>query len=171
MAVVKSLLRVASFQFSQNPAAMLSFINNELVTENDASMFVTLFIGLINDTTGRMLYASAGHPPPAVVTAEGAAILDTIPALPIGIFPEAAYQNREAFLKSGEFVLLYTDGVTEERNDRQDFFTLEKMQNILETTDPKGAENFCTFMLDRLADFRGEQQQHDDIAMVVLGMP
>jgi sigma-B regulation protein RsbU (phosphoserine phosphatase) len=171
MAVVQTLLPVAASQCGNNPAKILFFLNEELIKHNKQMMFVTLFIGLINTQTGECIYSSAGHNPPVIKTSEEVYPLPLIPALPLGVFLDAEYENRHFVLDKASTLFLYTDGVTEEQNRKQELFTLDRLLKTLDTNNFSEAHQICSVVASTLAAFREGEKQYDDIAMLGLIRP
>ena len=105
------------------PDEIVARINALLCKDNDACMFVTLFVGRLDLTSGRLEYCNAGHPPLVVVSPGGdAQFLAAEVNIVTGIMDGYAYTMRETTFEPGTMLLAYTDGVTEaERADREQY--------------------------------------------------
>jgi phosphoserine phosphatase RsbU/P len=119
MAVSRTPLRATAMQ-GVPPGPCLDFLNVSLARENPSSMFVTLFYGILNTSTGLIQYSVGGHNPPYIFSPDG-----TVRPLPIehsgtivGLFEGSRYQTETCRLSPGDGILLYTDGVTEAVNAR-----------------------------------------------------
>jgi len=127
----RSLLKGAARRLA-NPADVLADVNRELCRENQTLMFVTLICGILNIKTGEVLYANAGHNPPLLIRkAQKAVFLNPFRALMLGGFTNAEYRTEVLHLEPGDSLFLYTDGVTEARNEDRDFYTAERLQTKL----------------------------------------
>jgi sigma-B regulation protein RsbU (phosphoserine phosphatase) len=149
---------------------ILESINRNLCDSNERGMFVTLFIGLLDLPTGKLTYVNGGHNPPFIQrNGEPFTLLDVLPGMLLGVSEEADYTISETVLQPGDRLVAYTDGVTEARNRKTEFFTEVKALNILNQT-PHDARS--QVILDTLQqsvfDFAEEVQQSDDITILVL---
>ena len=97
--------------------SIITHVNDELSPDNPQSMFVTLFLAILNIRNGELLYTNAGHNPSYVKRASGTVEVLTQRHGPIvGAMPGLAYQEASTKLGKGDVVLMYTDGVTEAMN-------------------------------------------------------
>lgn len=118
MAVSRSIFRSIS-GILKDPASIISTMNDEMCDGNNANMFVTLFVGILDLKTGMVQYCNAGHNPPVLLKADGEAILTDVSGatgIPVGIFPQHPYSNGHFRIRPGDRLVLYTDGVTEAEN-------------------------------------------------------
>src|SRR4029453_19624124 len=105
------------------PAAGLTSVNRDTVRNNDRCMFVTVWCGILDLGSGRITYANAGDNPPAVRRADGRAqFLDIASAPALGIDEDAAYREGTTTLEPGDVLVMYTDGVTEALDAKQELF-------------------------------------------------
>ena len=111
MAVARSMFRSASMQYT-SPKQIVESINRSVCQSNDSYMFVTLFMGVFDLTTGKLLYTNAGHEPPVLV-GSNTRFLPVENNIPLGLRPEWEYSEQEVTIISGTTVFLYTDGFTE----------------------------------------------------------
>ena len=144
-------------------------VNNELSLQNSNQNFLTLFLGILNVRTGEMSYCNAAHNYPYIQTAHGdIRVLEKTHGLPIGVYSSKAYSGDVGFLKPGDKLILYTDGVTECRNEQGEFFgnpmVAKSIGNISEFT----AQESVEYILDQLDEFRGDADQSDDISLMVI---
>ena len=113
MAVTKTLLK-ANAKAGRSAAEILGMVNDEIARDNEQSMFVTVFCGILDLTSGELVYTNAGHNPP-VLMRRGAAPewLPGKPQLVVGAMPATRYCSSSIVLDRGDRLMLYTDGVTE----------------------------------------------------------
>ncbi len=166
MADVRALLHAATDN-APGPADALRRVNRILVTERRTSLFVTALLVVVDSATGVFRYASAGHEPPFVARRGGAVDeLDAHGPL-LGAFADAVLGEREDRLEPGDTLVLYTDGVTEARDERRQFFGEGRL------VDAVGAA--CAFPADAVVDsivrgvheFRGAADAFDDLTLLV----
>ncbi|MCG6553931.1 MAG: SpoIIE family protein phosphatase, partial [Candidatus Magnetominusculus sp. LBB02] len=118
MAVTKTLIMAVS-KLNSDPGEILRIVNDDLCKNNEKSMFVTLFLGIIDTSTGICSYSNAGHNPPYIIDSSGQVRqLQEAAALPLGIMDDMQFITSELTFTAGDAIFLYTDGVTEAM-DRQ----------------------------------------------------
>lgn len=111
MAVARSMFRSASM-IHTSPKLIVESINRSVCQSTHSYMFVTLFMGVLDLATGKLLYANAGHEPPVLVGSH-TRFLPVINNIPLGLRPEWEYAEQEVMIVPGTTVFLYTDGFTE----------------------------------------------------------
>jgi serine phosphatase RsbU (regulator of sigma subunit) len=104
-----------------DPGSVLTRLNRLVLRSSSSEVFATAFVAVLEPLTGRMLYCNAGHPPPAIVGPEGACYLEGSRSPVVGVIPSAEYHSAETILETDHPLVLYTDGVTEARRDRELF--------------------------------------------------
>lgn len=143
--------------------------NEELCEGNDAGMFVTAWMGMLNIKTGRIGFANAGHNPPLVKHADGSfEYLRSRPNLVLAMMEEIPYRKNEVQLQSGDVIYLYTDGVTEAMNQQEELYGEERLSQILNANSDAGPEELCAKVKADVDAFAGETPQFDDITMLCL---
>jgi sigma-B regulation protein RsbU (phosphoserine phosphatase) len=168
MAMCKSLLKGTSHK-ERDPAQVLGLVNTELCRDNDALMFVTVFCGVLDTRTGAVRYANAGHNPPVLVRAGGGAeLLSVHRGLVLGAMEDSVYVNEDMVLSRGDALLLYTDGVTDARNTRMEFYG---GQRLLEQAALHGALDMAgavDALMEDIGLFVGAAPQTDDVTLLWL---
>src|SRR5438477_548684 len=101
------------------PADLMRELNATLAPKTAPTKFVTMVVGVLDPTNGRVEFANAGHVPPLVVTSVGVEPLRSTD-LVVGLFPNAQYRNQTIELKPGDSMVLFTDGVTEAENSLEE---------------------------------------------------
>src|SRR5262249_17894339 len=116
-AMVQATLRACSADGS-TPGELLSNLNRHLCDKHIEGSFVTAFVGFYDPATRRLPYSVAGHPPPLIpsFTGEPPRELKDASNLPLGIEPDAAFEQAAIGFEPGQTLLLYTDGITESRS-------------------------------------------------------
>jgi len=130
MAVSKTLIKGVAEQ-NLSPSQVLEKVNRELSQENEELMFITVFCGILELSTGRVHYTNAGHLPPLLLRpGQEPAWVELPHGLLLGVEPDTTYQTRTLTLRPGETLLLYTDGVTEAMNLRKEFFGENRLRTL-----------------------------------------
>jgi sigma-B regulation protein RsbU (phosphoserine phosphatase) len=143
---------------------------NDLIAENDRSnMFVTLFYGVLDPIKRTLTYVSAGHNPP-IMLRRGGNDLFMLKArgVALGVVPDIGLEEKEINLDSGDVVVLYTDGVTEAINEREEQFGQERVIAIAEQNRNLSSSEIMQRIKDSVIEFSQGQPQFDDITLMIL---
>lgn len=167
MALCWALLHTAARQYPDEPAQVLAATNRRILRDTHAEQFVTVFYGVLEPASGRMLYANAGHPPPYHLRdGELSSLLRT--GIPLGIRDGERWVQESVVVQPADLCVFYTDGVTEAQNGDGGFFEAGRLVAILEQCGGCPAAEVRAAILDALAHFAGETVQADDITLLVL---
>jgi anti-sigma regulatory factor (Ser/Thr protein kinase) len=166
MATTHSILRAEAPRLVA-PSEVLTRVNNLLVDEMPAHMFVTCLYAVLDPETGRLRYANAGHNVPYVSTEGGVTELRAT-GMPLGLLPEMEYEEKEATLAPGDTVLLHSDGLAEAHNPQREMFGFPRVASL--TGEATDGEVLIDRLLKELQDFTGPGvEQEDDITLVTIG--
>ena len=148
---------------------VFTIANEKLCESNDAGMFVTAWMGLLNVKTGLVTFANAGHNPPLVRSGEGEfAFHKTRAGFVLAGMEGIRYRRFELQLKPGDTLFLYTDGVTEATDTRQQLYGDQRLQMILNAQHCSAAKDICDAVKGDVDAFVGQAEQFDDITMLGL---
>jgi len=168
MAVAKTLIRSGA-ERTIDPAEILFKVNNELCQNNEESMFVTLVLGVLNLTTGKLRYANAGHTPCYLLSEDGSIEqVQAITAMPLGVFEDVEYTTEELILKDKQSIMLYSDGVTEAMNSDFDLFEEARLEASLIRSAGGNAHSIAENIIEDVKLFAGNAQQSDDITLLAV---
>jgi sigma-B regulation protein RsbU (phosphoserine phosphatase) len=169
MARTKTLFETISVRESDVGAA-LAEVNRNLCKENEAGMFVTVIAGVLDTSTGELAFASGGHDPPArIPDREGKPRFVEIDGGPVlGLLEGLDFPTNRLTLSPGDAVVLYSDGVPEALNEDEDFFTGERLLEVLSRLGPAGASQTSDRVMTAVREFAGKAQQSDDITVMTL---
>ncbi len=117
------------------PQEILTIVNGELCLNNEECLFVTLFCGILDLITGELNYASGGHDAPLVIRDKKVHFLPLETGAPLGIDDEAFFPTHQYLLQPQDLLVLYTDGITEAMNHKGEFFTIDRLMEILDNHD------------------------------------
>ena len=144
--------------------------NNQLCENNDTGMFATA-VGVIYEiSTGKLIYVNAGHTSPLIVHGDGTfEYLKKRSGAMLGSIEDIPFKKLETSLKSGDVLVLYSDGVTEALNEQEEFFLEERLaESVSKMVLEKNIDNIAGTLREDLAKFVGKHEQSDDITIVTL---
>ena len=152
----------------KKPSEILKAVNSSIFKGNTDSMFVTCFLAILDKTTGKLVYANAGHNPPVIGSNRNYRFLETKPRLILGCFEQSNVEDEETILKPGESITLYTDGITEARDGSGAFFGEERLMNVFNSNDYTCTIDLHHQIKDEIAEFVKDAPQSDDITILTL---
>jgi len=166
MAQATRLFRTLAAQ-KMMPAEIATRINDALSGEdNEAGMFVTMFLGLIDLQTGALHFCNAGHNPPVLMRDGKTEFIEMVPNAPIGIFPELEFEGEEIADISNSVLFVYTDGLNEAENRQQEQFTDERLLEIMETTPFVSCRQTVEMLKEEVERHRDGAEPNDDLTML-----
>lgn len=171
MAATRTLFRTIAAHESQ-PKRIVSMLNDSIAEDNEMNMFVTLFVGMIDLTTGRMLYCNAGHDAPLLISNDGRHVgqLPVIPNLPAGAFYGRNYSEQETVIDSGTTIFLFTDGLTEAMNNSNEAFGEQRLFDIAQNISKEPEKMTPRLLIDQMTEavhaYVGDAEQSDDLTMM-----
>ena len=175
MAMTRSTFRSFT-SYLNSPAQIVMQMNDSLSGEgNDQSMFVTLFLGVLDLATGELKYCNAGHNAPIKAKGErmkGEGVkgesLSCLANLPLGVLAGYEFREQETKMAIGDTLFLYTDGLTEAENSVHEQFGEERMAERLRVTGDGLPKDIINAMQQAVAEFVGEAEQSDDLTMFAI---
>jgi sigma-B regulation protein RsbU (phosphoserine phosphatase) len=174
---VPAAMLMANFQASLRALAGAPSSLSELVTDLNrlacgnnlnGRRFTTAFLAELNPTSGQLSYLSAGHNPPVLLRLDGTVDRLKSESIPLGIELNEKYKARTTFLQPNELLVIYTDGVTEARNERGEQFGEARLLSMLQPRLEERASATLAGIMKNLDDFVGTADQHDDITCLVV---
>jgi len=168
MAMTRTLLRVTS-RLQEPPGKCFARMNATLAEQNESSMYVTLFYGVLNTRTGELQFGNAGHNPPYVISRDGnPRPLPQKSGPMLGVWENFDYKTHTDHIDPGENVLLYTDGVTEATDRNGDFFSEQRLEQCLAANAQVTPEFQVRNLHAAVKDFSKGAPQADDITVLSL---
>jgi len=168
MVVTRTLIRTVG-EKNLSPCDMMYNINNIISADNPRSMFVTLIIGVLNIKTGKITYANGGHNPPIVIPkTEEAYYKKEVNEPLVGAMPGMSYSNHSFILSPQESFFLYTDGVNEAMNPKDEQYSNEQLLAQIEKNKDKSPNEIIEIVLGTIKDHSQTAPQSDDIAMLMI---
>ncbi len=151
----------------QGPAKLLENVNNTLCEGNDADMFVTVWVGILDLLTGKMCCANAGHEYPVLMRSGGNyELIKDKHGLVLAEFENIPMKEYEIQMNPGDRLFVYTDGVPEAVNEAGEQYGTARMTEHLNTLKNTSQQQLLTGMLEDIRLFAGKEEQFDDITML-----
>ena len=148
---------------------VFTLANEKLCEGNDAGMFVTAWMGILNIRNGKVLFANAGHNHPLVKHSDGTfEYLKSRAGFVLAGMEGVRYRKNELVLEPGDAIYLYTDGVTEATDLNEELYGEDRLHSILEKYKDESMEVICSEIKKDVDLFAGEAPQFDDITMLAL---
>ena len=168
MAVSRTLIRATGIH-GGTASDCITYSNRLLAAESVDCMFVTVFYGIYNLTTGELTYCNAGHNPPYVMHSNG-----TVTALPmsedpmVGAIDGIEYHEHTLTLDKGDTLVMFTDGITEAMNAQLQEFGEDRLVATLEKLTQSNCQQVVDGIKADVATFVGEAEQSDDITVLAV---
>ncbi len=174
MALTRSLL-LAEARRSYSPCLVLQNVNRLLLELTNASMFVTMFYGVVSRQQRQLTYARAGHDRP-VLLRRGRSMSECSlqeldgPGTVLGIFnsEELNLVEKEILLLPGDRLILYTDGLIDVESPQGQLFGREKLMDLFASHQQAGLEVLCPAVFAELTHYQGSAQQYDDMTLIAI---
>jgi sigma-B regulation protein RsbU (phosphoserine phosphatase) len=168
MATSRSFLKATAVK-GVSTDACLRAVNNILVDESLPTMFVTLFYGILDTRSGALEYCNGGHNPPYLVSRKGRVEqLENVGGLLLGGVKDIEYQSKTVNLYPGDTLFLYTDGVTEAENEREDEFATDRLEDCLKRHCQLQLTEITEKVIEEVQAFSAGLPQTDDITCLAL---
>lgn len=168
MVISKTLLKNQALM-KKAPKDILTEVNGQLCENNDAQMFVTVWLGIYEISTGKLTAANAGHEYPAIRRADGKFELyrDKHGFVLAGM-ENIKYRQYELQLNAGDTLFVYTDGVAEAADSSNELFGTDRMTDALNREPDAEPQKLICNVNEKIAEFVGEADQFDDITMLAI---
>ncbi len=153
-----------------DPSVVLKDVNELLIEDNDAGMFVTLIYGVFDTATGVLNYANGGHNPPILIKENGEGGYVGMPGgIALGMFPGFGFDTMEITMEKGDHIVLYTDGFTEAMNKKGELYGEDRLLEVVKNSIHKnGSSDIVNDMVQSVDEFSKGIPQSDDITCLIL---
>ncbi len=164
MVIAKTLIKNQS-QLSESPAEILYNVNNQLCEGNEAGLFVTVWLGIVQISTGKGMAANAGHEYPVIRRAGGQfELIKTKHSPAVACMEEMKFKEHEFELNRGDILYVYTDGVPEATDANNELYGTDRMLEALNTIpEDTSMENILKTVRASVDEFVGDAPQFDDL--------
>jgi phosphoserine phosphatase RsbU/P len=167
--VSRTLIRITATRYNYKGGDPLQEANDILCKDNEACNFVTAFYAVFDPENGNFTYVCAGHPPPLLVHEDGhSEFLPMTGSCPLGVSEGLPFAQESIVLQPGDFVLMYTDGVTEAFNNENVAFSPERLPPIFNQHSLGNVRKAVEAVLAAVDRHAESAQQSDDITCVAL---
>ncbi|MEF9999350.1 PP2C family protein-serine/threonine phosphatase [Comamonas sp.] len=172
MAISRTLLK-SNGLFLRTPGATIAALNDQLCTENDQMMFVTVFYAVLQLSSGQLTYVNAGHNPPVLMQQGKAQFFPRGRNMGLAVLAGQHYQEGALQLSPGDSLLLYTDGVTEATDAQNMLFGDPRLLRVVQSFKPRPdqrgpARQLTEHIVAQVRRFEAGAAQADDITVVTL---
>jgi sigma-B regulation protein RsbU (phosphoserine phosphatase) len=164
MAVTKTMLKTQAAD-DPSPASIVTRVNDDLSADNPASMFVTLFIAIVDTRTGEFCYTNAGHNPPYVLRGDTTECLNQRHGPVLGAVEGVAFRESMGSLHKDDTLLVFTDGVTEAMNTDDQLYTEARLEDLI-AGNTDGPDSLTRRIIDDVEKYATGAEQADDITIL-----
>lgn len=165
MAVSRTLIRATGIK-GISPAECMNNVNRLLCNESVSSMFVSVFYGIFNTSTGEVEYVNAGHNPPYIISGNNVRQLEMTNGIILGCMDEFDFISKKVNLRPGDQLFLYTDGVTEAFNISEELYGEKRLESFLLANMSLDIEEVVKRSIQEIALFSSGIRQSDDITLL-----
>jgi len=168
MALSRTLIRANAVD---NPTVSQAILKaNKMIAEQErANMFVTLFYGILDAKKKTITYINAGHNPPLVLRKKGGDIVMlAAKGVALGVMSDIALEEKEVSLREGDIAILFTDGVTESINRKQEQFGQERLVKLIAESHTLSAQEIIKKIEREVTAFSEGQSQFDDLTLMAV---
>jgi serine phosphatase RsbU (regulator of sigma subunit) len=166
MANLQANLRSLCATAGEQPEQLLRSVNRLFYENTAENAYATLFYSEFDDRTCRLRYANCGHLPGLVIQSDGTVTRLASTAAVLGLFPEWPCHTAELHLRPGDLFAIYTDGITEALNQRDEEFGEERLLDVMHRARDLSPSQIVTTVFDEVRRFSGDQQR-DDVTLIV----
>lgn len=168
MVIAKTLIKNMSQLGNGTVDEILHTVNRLLCENNEEDMFVTVWLGIVELSTGKLSAANAGHEFPVIKRKGGNyELFKDKHGFVLAAMPDSKYTPYEIQLEKGDILYLYTDGVPEATNEKYELFDTERLLETLNENKNVDLQKLLVNVKKRIDEFVGEAPQFDDITMLV----
>ena len=164
VAMITQVLIKQMFKDDKNPSKILYLLNNQLCENNNELMFLTLWLGVYNKTTKKLIFSNAGHNSPLIKENNEFKYLDIDPGIVLGILKDFKYILQEVDLT--DELVLYTDGITDANNKDDSMYGEERLLNFFNGF--KSDDDPIEPLLNDIHNFTKDKEQFDDMTLLYL---
>jgi serine phosphatase RsbU (regulator of sigma subunit) len=170
MALSRTLIRTYALEYDAQPDVVFFAANERILEDARANIFVTAFYGILNQVTGEMVYANAGHNSPYLFSPrhENSVRGLSPTGMPVGVQEEAVWTQATIQIEPGDVLVIYTDGIPDAQNSEGQFFKEKQLVEVAKENLGKPAQDMQTAIMRAVQGHAGSAPQFDDITLLVL---
>jgi serine phosphatase RsbU (regulator of sigma subunit) len=168
MTLIRTLIRAAA-KDKQSPSSVLQQVNELMIPDSKNGMFVTVFYGVLSLSTGDFIYANCGHNPPILKHTQDAKLIElTRTGMALGIFSDIDIEDRKVKLNKDDWLVMYTDGVTEAFSADEIMFGTERLFNVLLRHDFNSSKSLLDDIENAVNEFIRGSDLSDDMTLTAI---
>lgn len=168
MTVARTLIKSAAGHYS-DPAAVLDATNRQILPGNEMCMFVTVFFGVYQLSTGRLSYVSAGHPAPLLCRGNGPVVqMERLTGMAVGVHDDLGLEMGHVDLEVGDIMLVFTDGLDEALSPAGEMFGLDRAKDWLHQAEVTDAPLMIQDLNALHDSFTADTERFDDLTLLLL---
>jgi sigma-B regulation protein RsbU (phosphoserine phosphatase) len=168
MALSRTLIRTAALE-GRRPPIGLDRANEQIRKENRSGQFVSVCYATLDIHSGQLVFANAGHNPPLWVEGTSGQVRELVAkGIVLGVLDEIDLDEGEIDLAPGDFLVFYTDGVTESMDPSQEMFGEERLQKVVGDLGQASAKQVTEAVVDAVKAHTGDVSPFDDITLLVV---
>ncbi|MCF7885527.1 MAG: SpoIIE family protein phosphatase [Candidatus Marinimicrobia bacterium] len=149
-------------------AECLKKSNNFLYHSTNIQKFATLFYAILDTQTNQLCYSRAGHPPPIFLDAEGGIEELSAGGMVLGFQEEVNYKQESITFNQGDLLVVYSDGVTEAGDPKEESFDEWRLKKIIKKNKDKSAKQILEAIIEAVQNFTGRDLQRDDMTLLII---
>ena len=167
MALSWALIRTYAAEYPADPELVLTAVNRRILEDTNAKQFVAVSYGILDPITGRLVYCNAGNCPPIIFRSRDVQKLVNT-GIPLGLLEDRTWDQAVAQIDPGDVLVLYTDGITEAQNGKEEFYGEARLLTSIRANLDGTAREIKQGILADLQEFVGSAPQYDDITLTVI---
>lgn len=168
MVIAKTMIKNMA-QSGLSPSEVFTTVNKQLCENNDEGLFVTAWLGVLETSSGKLTFVNAGHNPPLLKCGDsGFEFLSTEPGFVLAGIEDIEYNQKEITLSEGDYLYLYTDGVTEATDVAGELYGNGRLKKTLDRSAQLSAKELLPAVRCDIDKFVKDMPQFDDITMLAL---
>ncbi len=168
MALCRTLIRTYAAEHADRPELVFGATNRRILMDAQAGLFVTAFFAILEPGAGRVTYCNAGHNPPYIVRAQDGTAQALRPTgIALGVLDDWEWKQGTVELAQGDLLLVYTDGVIEAKDPREEFFGTQRLVEAMRANLGRPAQDIQDALLAEIRTFVNGAPQFDDITLVL----
>lgn len=167
MSQIQAIMKIFSEQF-QNASEIVSAVNEFIYKYSTQEKFISMVVLVLDPDTGSMTFCNAGHNPPFLLKPDGKYALLHDGGMPVGVFVDQVYVQGETKIEPGEVMVLYTDGLTEARNDQDEEFGLDQLVDVAQAHSSLAVDPMSEAIIAEIHDRWLGTDQEDDWTLLIM---
>ncbi len=155
---------------ANSPKQCIERSNKLLLQSTSDEKYATLFYGILDTSSNKLSYTNAGHNPPLIISKNGSSRRLKTGGIMIAMMDNFPFEEETVDIQPGDTLVIYSDGITESFNEKDDEFGEDRLEEILKKNVTRSPEEMIASVIDAVNAHAGKMPQADDMTMVVLKM-